>query len=67
MEDNWQQIYSSSQEHKVKIVQALLEEHGIQSIAVNKKDRAYLFGTIELYVHPDHVIRAMQIVKKESL
>lgn len=67
MEDNWQKVYSSEQEHKVQIVQAVLEDQGIRSIAVNKKDRAYLFGTIELYVHPEQVIRALQIINKESL
>lgn len=67
MEANWQKVYSSTQEHKVQIVQAVLEEQGIQSIALNKKDRAYLFGAIELYVHPDQVIRALQVINKESL
>lgn len=51
----------------MQIVQALLAENGIKSIAMNKKDRAYLFGNIELYVHPDNVIRALQIINKESL
>lgn len=51
----------------MQIVQAVLEDQGIRSIAVNKKDRAYLFGTIELYVHPEQVIRALQIINKESL
>jgi type III secretory pathway lipoprotein EscJ len=67
MEENWQKVYSSEQEHKVQIVQAVLEDQGIRSIAVNKKDRAYLFGAIELYVQPEHVIRALQIINKESL
>lgn len=67
MEENWQKIYGSSFEHKVKIVQALLEDAGIQSIVVNKKDSAYLFGEIELYVQPEQVLWAKQIINKESL
>ncbi|MFO7998535.1 MAG: DUF2007 domain-containing protein [Bacteroidales bacterium] len=67
MEENWQKIYGSPFEHKVKIVQAVLEEAGIQGIVLNKKDSAYLFGEVELYVQPEQVIRAKQIINKESL
>lgn len=67
MEDNWQKIYSSSFEHKIEIAQAVLEDEGIKSVIINKKDSFYLFGELELYVHADHVLRAKQIIKKESL
>ena len=67
MEENWQKVYSSSVEYKVGIVKAVLEESGINSVIVNKKDRAYLFGEIELYVNADDVLRAKQIINKEEL
>jgi hypothetical protein len=67
MHETWQKIYSSGLEYKVEMVRARLKEDGIEGIVLNKKDRAYLFGEIELYVHPDHVIRAKQIINNESL
>ncbi len=67
MEENWQKVYSSSFEHKIEITQAVLEDEGIKSVIINKKDSFYLFGELELYVHADHVIKARQIIKKESL
>ena len=67
MEENWKKVYSSSFEHKIEITQAVLEDEGIKSVIINKKDSFYLFGELELYVHADHVIKAKQIIKKESL
>ncbi len=67
MTDNWQKIYSSSWEHKLKILQAVLKEQGIQSVIMNKKDSAYLFGEIELYVQANDVLKSKQIIKDESL
>ncbi len=67
MEANWQKVYSSSFEHKLEIAQAVLEDEGIRSVVINKKDSFYLFGELELYVHADHVLKAKQIIKKESL
>lgn len=54
-------------EHKVEIVQAVLKDAGIESVIMNKKDSAYLFGELELYVQADDVLKAKQIINKESL
>ncbi len=67
MEPQWQKIYSSSYEHKVEIVQAVLNDLGIESVIVNKKDSAYLFGEVELYVQGENVIKAKQIINREKL
>ncbi len=67
MEENWRKIYSNTYEYKVKIVQAVLKDNEITSVVMNKKDSAYLHGEIELYVHADDVLKAKQIIKKESL
>lgn len=67
MEENWQKIYSSSFEHKIEFVQAVLEDEGITSVIINKKDSAYLFGELELYVHADNVMKAKQVIIKGSL
>ncbi len=67
MDSNWRKVYSNNYQHKVEIVQAVLEEEGIASVIMNKKDSAYLFGEIELYVQADNVIKSKQIINKESL
>jgi hypothetical protein len=64
---NWVCIYSSKLIHKVEIVNAVLADNNINSVVVNKQDSAYLFGEIELHVHPDDAMLAIQIIKKEKL
>ncbi len=67
MNENWQVIYSTQQEYKAEIVKAVLEDNGIKCFSLSKKDSAYLFGEIELYVSPDHILRARQIIEREKL
>lgn len=63
---DWQCIYSTRYDHIAEIVKAVLDDNGIKCFSVSKKDSAYLFGEIELYVAPDNVIKAKQIIKKEE-
>lgn len=65
--DDWKNIYSSHFEHKIGIVKAVLKEHGIESVIVNKKDSFYLFGELELYVSQDDVLKAKNIIIKNEL
>ncbi len=67
MIDNWKKVYSNTYQHKVEIVQAVLKDNDIESVIMNKKDSAYLFGDIELYVQSDNVMKAKQIIEKETL
>jgi len=67
MSDNWQLIYSSSLQYKVELVKAVLQDSGIESVLVNKKDSSYHFGEIELFVQLDDVLRSKQIINREKL
>jgi hypothetical protein len=67
MNENWQVVYSTQQEYKAEIVKAVLDDNGIKCFSLSKKDSAYLFGEIELYVSPDHILRARQIIEREKL
>ena len=67
MKDNWERVYSSTFEHKVGIVKAVLADNGIEAVVVNKKDSFYLFGEIELHVQAENVIKAIKIIEKEEL
>ena len=67
MKDNWQMVYSSSFLHQAELMRAVLKGFDIEVVVVNKKDSAYLFGEVELYVHPDSVMLAKQIINREKL
>ncbi len=66
MSDNWQCIYTTQYEHIAEIIKGLLEENGIKCFSLSKKDSFYLIGEIELHVQIDDVMKAKQIIKKES-
>jgi hypothetical protein len=62
----WQKIYENTIQHRAAIVKGVLEEQGIASVVVPKKDSAYqLFGHFEVLVAPDDVIRAIKIVTED--
>jgi hypothetical protein len=64
MEDNWQLIFSTNQLYQAEMVKAILEESDIDVILLNKQDSLYLIGDIELFVHPDQVIPALNKIKQ---
>lgn len=57
-------VYSSDKAYEVEMLKNILHDHGIPAFIINKKDSSYLFGEIELYVDPDNVIRAKQLISK---
>jgi hypothetical protein len=59
---NWVSIYNSKYIHKVEIIRAVLLDNNIDSVIMYKQDSAYLFGEIELHIHPNDVILAKQIL-----
>lgn len=64
MEDSWKKIYGTGNPIHIDILQNLLLEKDIKSVFINKKDSAYLFGEIELYVKQDDVLQARHIIEK---
>ncbi len=63
MNSDWAKIYESSDLYRTEIYKGGLEAEGIEVVTVNKKDSSYLFGMIELYVHPEDVIKAIHLIK----
>ncbi len=51
MEKNWVKLLISANPMEVEITKQMLEEHGIQTVVMNKQDSSYRFGNLELYVH----------------
>jgi hypothetical protein len=63
MEKGWVKVYFTPDELQMECACNSLKRVEIDSVIINKKDRAYGFGDFELYVHRDNVIRAKQILK----
>ena len=63
MEKDWVKIYESANEIKAEMARQLLEDYSIDSVIMNKKDRAYGFGEYEVYVLRDFVIIAKKLLK----
>jgi len=64
MEKNWVKIYESNNEVRIEMARQMLEDNDIESVIINKKDRAYGFGEFELYCMRDYVIRAKLLLKE---
>jgi hypothetical protein len=66
MEGKWIIIFSSADAFRIEMMKGLLAEHNIESVVVNKKDSAYLFGEVELYVSVDDAFIANQIISNSK-
>ncbi|MCB0805317.1 MAG: DUF2007 domain-containing protein [Bacteroidales bacterium] len=62
MDQNWVKIYTTGVPYKVELLKGLLQENEIEAVIINKKDSAYLFGELELYVRVDQVVKARHII-----
>jgi len=62
---NWQRVYSDRTEYRAEIVKAVLEDHHLQPVIVNKKDSTYHLGQFEVHVAPDNVMKAIKIIKDD--
>ena len=68
MKNDWVKIYSSDAIHKIEIIKAVLDDSGIASFEVNKKDSSYIsVGEIELYVKAGDEILAKVIINNNKL
>jgi len=64
MEDNWISIYSSDQTWLAEIARQVLEENGIESVVMNKRDSSYLvFGEVEVYVSQENAEKSKELLK----
>lgn len=66
--ENWVSVYSSTVLASVELLKHVLAEQGIDAVVMNQKDSFYpVIGEIQLFVHRDHVIRALKIIEESSL
>ena len=68
MNSQWQKVYTTDQKYRAEIVRAVLEDHGMHPVVVDKQDQMYQvvhWGNVEVYVAPENVLRAMKIVQDD--
>ncbi|MEQ8925683.1 MAG: DUF2007 domain-containing protein [Fulvivirga sp.] len=62
----WQKVFSTEMSYRAEIVKDVLEDFGIQSVILNKKDSSYNnFGALEVHVLPEDVLRSKQIIQND--
>jgi hypothetical protein len=64
MDENWEMVFSSATLYRVEMIKSLLEEENIDSVIINKKDSAYNFGEIELYVKREDILVTKVIINR---
>jgi len=63
---DWKSIYKNESLIRVEIVKGILEEQGIASVIVNKKESVYqILGYYELMVAAGDAFDAQNIISKE--
>tara|TARA_B110000467_G_C17807445_1_gene208249 strand:- start:96 stop:302 length:207 start_codon:yes stop_codon:yes gene_type:complete len=68
MNDNWTLVFESSFEHICQTMKSLLEQNGINTIILNKKDSmVQSIGTVELYVQKDDVILTKRLIESSAI
>lgn len=64
MEKNWVKIFEASDENQVEIARQVLQENGIESVVMDKKDQSFLIGVAELYISGEKLEEAKIILKE---
>jgi hypothetical protein len=64
MEAGWISIASSSDLVMLEIYRQQLENAGVYSVLLNKKDSSYAIGYAELYVHESNKDAALKIIEE---
>lgn len=61
---DWEKVFSTDQPHQAEIVKAVLTEHHMNPVLINKKDSSYHnFGQIEVHVTSEYTLKARQIIE----
>ena len=69
MNENWESIYTTPLPHRAELLKALLLEHDIPAVVINRQSSSYPaigLGKIEVHVPSDQAILAKVIVANEA-
>lgn len=64
MEKDWVLADSYSMAAIAELKKAVLLESNIEAIVLNAQDSSYMFGSVELYVHRDNLIKAKRLLEE---
>ena len=64
MEKDWVIVYTTNKIYQAELFRELLRDHDIDSFVINKQDSSYKFGSIEVYVRINAVMKAKMLVKE---
>lgn len=69
IDPQWRRLYTESNLQGAWLLQARLEDQGIETMMLDQKDSSYGFGTIDIFVREDHYLKALQTLTEyiESL
>ncbi len=63
---NWQVLYSFPNAYQADMLKMQLEQTGIESIILQKRDSSFLWGEVEIYVEDENLEDAQNIIKELS-
>jgi hypothetical protein len=66
METGWKKVFGTTHLMQAEWLKSVLEENGIAAVVLNKRDSALTVGEIELYVQPDNVMAALNLIEKSE-
>ena len=69
MNDTWESIYTTPLPHRAELAKALLHEHDIPSVVVNRQSSSYPtigFGKVEVHVLAKDAVLAKVILENEA-
>jgi len=64
--NGWSVVYSDAFPPAVELRRAVLEQHEIPAVVLNKRDSSYLFGFVELLVQDEDLDRAKAALMSDA-
>ena len=66
--DNWTSVYNTETLYQAELIQAVLEENGINAVILNQRDSSYTtFGEIHVMVNQGDLSAAQEIVNSVEI
>jgi hypothetical protein len=66
MIENWEKVLTTPLPFRAELAKALLAEHEIEAVVVNRKSSSYpTFGSVDVYVPAEHSIIAKLLISSE--
>ena len=62
-EGDWIPVYSANLLYQAELLKQVLADNEIAAFVLNQKDSAYLFGSVEVCVRQNDVLRAKHVIK----